>query len=299
MPTLTTRLHTVTLALVLVSILCAGAPFAEEKSADEIAKELSNPAGSLSSLNNNIQYTTFKGDIPGADSQDTWSYVFQPVLPFAVGNKGHRIIFRPAFSVPINQPVFKAGKGEFEDLDVNLGDTTFDLVYAGTQMTDKVNKKGYLWGLGVAGTLPTATNNALGGDQWRAGPEVFGGILRPWGLVGALVNNQWNLGGGDGGPGSNDQDYSVMTAQYFYAYGLGKGWQISSSPIITYDAKADSDEAWTVPVGIGVAKTTKLGNKPWKFQFQVQKYVEQPDAFGPEWLFKLTITPVINNPFTK
>jgi hypothetical protein len=40
-------------------------------------------------------------------------------------------------------------------------------------------------------------------------------------------------------------------------------------------------------------------DQPWKFQGQVQYYVEQPDAFGPEWLFKLTITRVIKNPFTK
>jgi len=208
---------------------------AQEKSADEVAKELSNPAGSLASLSNNIEYTTFKGDLPGADSQDAWSYTFQPVLPFPVGDKGRRVIFRPLISVPVDQPVFEADKGKFDDLNVNLGDTTFDLVYAGTEMTDKVNKKGYLWGIGVAGTVPTATNNALGGDQWRLGPEMFGGIIRHWGLVGILVRNQWNLGGGDGGPGSNDQDFSATTAQYFYAYGLGKGWQIAASPVITYE----------------------------------------------------------------
>lgn len=58
---------------------------------------------------------------------------------------------------------------------------------------------------------------------------------------------------------------------------------------------ADSDQALTLPVGLGLAKTTKLGGKPWKFQ--VQYFAEQPDAFGPEWLLKLTITPVIKNPF--
>jgi len=83
--------------------------------------------------------------------------------------------------VPLNQPVFKVNKGKFEDADVNLGDITFDLVYAGTEMKDKHD--GYLWGIGAAGTLPTATDDDLGGDQWRLGPEVFGGILRKWGLV--------------------------------------------------------------------------------------------------------------------
>ena len=129
---------------------------AQEKSADEVAKELSNPAGSLASLSNNIEYTTFKGDLPGAGDQDAWAYTFQPVLPFPVGDQGRRIIFRPLVPVPLNQPVFKVNKGKFEDADVNLGDITFDLVYAGTEMKDK--HSGYLWGIGGAGTLPTATD---------------------------------------------------------------------------------------------------------------------------------------------
>lgn len=89
----------------------------------------------------------------------------------------------------------------------------------------------------------------------------------------------------------------MTTAQYFYAVGLGKGWQIASSPVITYDWNADSDQALTLPLGLGLAKTTTIGGKPWKFSAQVQYFVEQPDAFGPEWLLKLTITPVIKNPF--
>ena len=63
------------------------------------------------------------------------------------------------------------------------------------------------------------------------------------------------------------------------------------------EALADSDQAWTFPLGLGVAKTFKMGNTPVKFQAQAQYFVEQPDAFGPQWLFKFTITPVIKNPF--
>jgi len=215
--------------------------------------------------------------------------IFQPVLPFPVGDTGKRIIFRPAITVAYKQPVFEASELDFENEYTNLADTGFDLVYAGTTMTSK--QTGYLWGLGLAGTIPTATDDDLAGDQWRFGPEVFGGIIRKWGLVGALVSNQWNTGG------SNDSAYSVLNAQYFYAYGLGKGWQIAAAPIITYDWHADSDEALTLPLGLGVAKTTKIGSMPFKFQFQIQKFVEQPDSFGPDWLIKFTVTPVIKNPF--
>jgi hypothetical protein len=189
----------------------------------------------------------------------------------------------------IDQPVFDVSEGDFDSANPNLTDITFDLVYAGTNMTSK--QDGYLWGLGAAGTLPTATNGDLGGNQWRLGPKGFGGIIRKWGLVGALVSHQWNVGG------SNDTYYSTTSSQYFYAIGLGGGWQIASSPVISYDWQADSDDAWAVPVGFGVAKTTKIGKMPWKFQFQVQKYVVTPDTFGPDWLVKFTITPVIKNPF--
>jgi hypothetical protein len=270
--------------------LLTNTTLAEEKSADEVAKELSNPAGSLSSLNFNLQYTDYTGDFPDSHDEESTAVIFQPVFPFPVGDQGRRVIFRPAITVPFDQPVIDAAKNDFDDADVGLADITFDLVYAGTEMTSK--QDGYLWGLGMAGTFPTATDDDLGGDQWRLGPELFGGIIREWGLVGALVSNQWDMGG------SNDTYYSAMTAQYFYAYGLGNGWQIASSPIITYDWEADSDDALTLPLGFGVAKTTKIGNTPWKFAFQIQKYVVQPDTFGPDWLVKLTITPVIKNPFT-
>jgi hypothetical protein len=281
------------LTLIAIS-LCLAMGFgvaraAEEKSADHVAKELANPAGSLASLSFNLQYTEYSGDLPDADDQNSTALLFQPVLPFPVGDKGRKFIFRPLFPLLFDQPIFNADKSTFDTEDLNLGDISFDLVYAGTEM--KTKNSGFLWGAGLAGTLPTATDDDLGGNQWRFGPELFGGIIRKWGVVGALVSNQWNTGG------TNDTDYSTMTAQYFYAVGIGNGWQIASSPVITCDWEADSDEAWTVPLGVGVAKTVLIGNKPWKFQFQVQKFVVQPDAFGPDWLVKFTVTPVVSNVF--
>jgi hypothetical protein len=156
----------------------------------------------------------------------------------------------------------------------------------------KNKHEGYLWGVGAAGTLPTATSD-MGGDQWRLGPEVFGGIVRKWGVAGVLLSHQWDVGG------SNDETHSVTGGQYFYAYGLGNGWQVASGPNFSYDWEADSDQAWTFPLGIGLAKTTALGNTTVKFQAQVQYFVEQPDAFGPEWLLKFSVTPVVKNPFVR
>lgn len=281
-----------TLIKALLSVLIFEGIFttaSAEDSVDSIAKEASNPAGSLALFHTNIQYQDFSGNLNNADKQNSTTVLLQPALPFPVGDEGNRVIFRPLIPIPLDQPVFDPSKDDFSDADTALGDITFDLVYAGTKMKNK--NDGYLWGVGLAGTLPTASEDDLQGDQWRFGPEIFTGIIKEWGLVGALVSHQWDTGG------SNDNTYSTTAAQYFYAYGLGNGWQISASPVATYDWEAKSNDKLSLPLGVGIAKTTKLGGKPWKFQFQVHKYVVQPDTFSPDWLVKLTITPIIQNPF--
>jgi hypothetical protein len=290
-----------TTLLVAVIAFASWAPFAfaqePELTADETAKALANPAGSLASLANNLTYRAFTGDLPGLGSQSVWSYTFQPVLPFPVGDKGRNFIVRPAFTASFDQPVYDVATGSFQTLGTNFNDITFDAVYAGNIM--KEDGHGYLWGAGLAGTLPTATDPALGGEQWRFGPELFGGVLPTWGLFGALVNNQWNVNGGDGGAGSNDQPYNTTTAQYFYGITLGEGWQILSAPVIIYDWEADSDQALSLPLGSGIAKTKKFGNTNWRTQVEIWYYAKQPDAFGNEWMVSLEIRPVIKNPLIR
>lgn len=263
----------------------------EELSADEAAKKLANPASSLAQLSNNLSFRTYKGDLPGAEDQSAWSYTFQPVLPFPVGEKGQNIIFRPAFNITFNQPVYHAADETFKDIGTNLNDLTFDLVYSGTTMKDDHN--GYLWGMGLAGTLPIATDSLSGGNQWRFGPELFGGILRKWGVFGALVNNQFNVAG------SSDESYNSTTAQYFYGIRIGDGWQILSAPVITYNWNAESGEGLSLPLGTGIARTIKIGSTPWRFQLEVWYYVEQPDSFGSDWFMSFDFRPVIRNPFVR
>jgi hypothetical protein len=275
----------------------AGQAQQDQISADQAAKELANPAGSLASLANNFAYRTFQGSLEDAGNQSAFAYTFQPVLPFPVGDKGKNIIVRPAFTVGFIQPSYNPGEGEFQSLGVNLNDIVFDAVYAGNVMKDE--NKGYLWGVGLAGTIPIATDTALGGKQWRFGPELFGGVLQKWGLVGVLINNQWNLGGGGGGPGSNDQPFNAMTFTYFYGITLGSGWQILSAPVIAIDWKAESGEDISVPIGTGIAKTLKIGKVTWRFQVEVWKYVVQPDLFGSDWNVILDIRPIVRNPFVR
>ena len=85
----------------------------------------------------------------------------------------------------------------------------------------------------------------------------------------------------------------------FFAYGLGNGWQIISKPTILYDWEADSGNELLLPLGGGVAKTTRLGKVPVKLEMEIQNYIVSPDRFGPECLLTFSVTPVIGGLFQK
>ena len=80
---------------------------------------------------------------------------------------------------------------------------------------------------------------------------------------------------------------------YFFVYNLPDAWQIGFNPTISYDSNASSGNRWNVPVGLFVAKTTKIGNTPVKVQLGMEYSVVQQDDFGQVAQLKLNIIPVI------
>ena len=90
-----------------------------------------------------------------------------------------------------------------------------------------------------------------------------------------------------------------MTAlNYIYAFPLGKGWQFSAAPAITYDHTRPEDKL-TVPLGIGIAKTTMIGGRIWKFHLQYWNYIEGSEDFSPEHQIRISINPVIEAPWNR
>jgi hypothetical protein len=51
-------------------------------------------------------------------------------------------------------------------------------------------------------------------------------------------------------------------AQPFVNYNLPHGWYLTSSPVITADWRAASDQRWTVPLGGGFGRIFKIGEQP-------------------------------------
>lgn len=274
--------------VVAIPSLSAAQEAHEGKSADEIAKELANPNSSLASLTFKNQYRWYKGDLPRADDQGNYTLLFQPVFPFPLENTASggkaNLFIRPAIPLVVDQPTPNASGATFDwDKTTALGDIGFDIAYGVSE------KNGFIWAVGAVGTLPTATDSKVAGKQWRLGPEFFIGKATEKGLFGIFPNHQWNITGW--GEGEKYQ-YSTTQIQPFLKYLPGGGWAVGSLPIMTYDWEG---EEWTIPLNLTVSKTLKWGNTPLKLELDVNYYVEQPDAFGPEWMIGLNITPVVPN----
>jgi len=269
--------------------LSAGAPVtssggAAAPTAEEMAQKLANPTNPIMTIGNNFDYVTFQGDLPGAEEESSFRYLFQTVFPFKLADGKGTVFFRPAVPIFFNEPV-PDGLGGFSSEGTDLGDIGFDLSYGQT------SKSGWLYGGGVIGTLPTATNDQLGKDKWALGPEVLFGKVAKWGVVMGLFTHQWDVAG------SGDAKINNSALTYIYAFSLGGGWQVAASPVITYDHEAASDNKLSLPLGIGIAKTSVIKGRPWKFQLQYWNYVETNDAFGPEHLIRLAISPVVSAPW--
>jgi hypothetical protein len=252
-------------------------------SAAEVAAALSNPNTNMGSMNFQFDYIAYDGDIPGANDAEAWRMLWQPSLPYSL-SESTNLFMRPAVPVIFKQDVPQLGGG-FSSKGVDLGDISFDASLARTLPGGLV-----LLG-GLAATLPTATSDALGLDQWLLGPEAAVAMVGKWGVLGVLVSHQWDIAGED------DYDTSITGGQYFYAFNLKDGWQINSSPTFSYNHEASSGNKWSFPLGIGASKTSILGGRPWKFGLQYWHYIKSPDNFGPDYQLRFSVSPVVKLPW--
>lgn len=296
----TRALHRFSRSGVLMAALLmgVGAPQAAEQSAEEVAKQLANPNTSLAFLAFQTDYVAYTGDLPDAGRQDAYKLSFQPSIPYPIGD-GMNFFLRPLIPVFFDQPVpvvsgatvagdldvFTTQSQNFKDTGIELGDIGFDAAIG------KTFDNGMVMIGGIVGTLPTATDDNVGLDQWLLGPEFLLGKGGGWGFVGMLLSHQWDVAGED------DYDTSVTGGQYFYTINLKDAWQIQAQPTFSYNHEAESGDKWTFPVGVGVSKTAKVGKLPVKFSVQYWHYVEQPDPFGPDYQIRFQFAPVVPLPW--
>ena len=253
-----------------------GAPAAA--SAAEVAAQLANPNTPMATMTFKLQFRSFEGTLPNANDQSGTTLLLQPSLPFPLAN-GASILWRPALPILIDQPVFNAANQNFEEV-TGIGDFAFDLAYARTSET------GLLTAFGIIASLPIATDDRLGSDQYTLGPEFMLGKLTSKYVIGMFPNHQWGFGGD--GP----TDINLTSIQLFGTYIPGGGWTVGTAPTMTYE---HNSEQWTIPWNLNVGKTVVWNGRPWKLGAEINYYSDKPDAFGPKWMIGFSIAPVVRN----
>jgi hypothetical protein len=241
---------------------------AGENLEEELAKAAQNPVADLISLP--FQNNTNFGYGPDDEIQNVLN--IQPVVPFHL-SENWNLITRTIAPL-IYQPEVVEGTGdEFGLGDINL--TAF--------FSPKSPTKGIIWGVGPIFVFPTATDEKLGSEKWSAGPSAVALTIQgPW-LYGALINNVWSFAG------DNDRDdVNAMLLQPFVNYNLPDGWYLVSSPIITANWEADSDNTWLVPVGGEAGRIFRIGNQPMNAQIQAFYNVEKPEVVG-DWTLRFQL----------
>jgi hypothetical protein len=259
----------------------------EHGSLSEIGAKLSNPVSDVWALLTEFDLSFSNGDVNKGDSKVGGRMILQPTMPIPLYGKGKeawKLITRPIIPVLFSEPVPK-GFDEFNNLG-GLGDITLPML---------VSPPAGNWILGLGPTLlfPTATRDAFGRQQWGVGPAgVLGYQTKEW--IGFVFTQYW-WGIGGAGQDKNTPDASYLSMLYGFFYNLPNGWQVGTNPTISYDHKASSGNKWNVPVGVTVAKMTKIGDLPVKFQLGIEYSVVGQDAFGQVAQVKLNIIPVIKS----
>ena len=273
----TGRPRRATAAGLLAVALAAGHARAEAAGGgtEALAKQAQNPIADLISVpfQDNVDFGV------GERGRTQNVLNFQPVIPLTIGG-GWDLITRTITPV-IHQPsLYKGVPGvrTSDDPDFGLGDVN-PTGFLATSL-----RPGLMVGFGPTVTLPTATAKDLGTGKWSAGPAAVAVWTPGHWVVGALVNNQWSFAGDD-----DRRRVDQMLVQPFVNYNLGKGWYLASSPIITADWEArQGKNVWTVPVGGGFGRLSRVGKLPVNTSVQAFDDVESSE-FGTDRTLRLQV----------
>jgi hypothetical protein len=264
----------------------------EHGSLAETGAKLSNPVSDVWALFTEFDLSFNNGNLNKGDDKIGSLMNFQPIMPIPVFGEGKdrwQVLIRPA--VPIQFAAPRPDGINSTNYDGGLADILLPALLTPSQ---NITGSNLIFGVGPALTLPTSTKVQLGRRQWQLGPAAVVGWKTKDYVVGVFPQYFFGVGG-RGDQGSDIKDASNMNLLYFAFLNLPNAWQIGTNPAITYDHKAGRGNKWNIPVGIVVAKTTKIGKMPVKFQLGVEYSAVSQDDFGKRAVIKLNIIPVIGS----
>lgn len=256
----------ISLSATLLQVIPASAG---DDASGELAKKLANPISSLISVPIQANYDENIG--PGEEGSQ-WRINIQPVIPFSI-SENWNLITRTIVPLIDQDDIPVSGSGES-----GLGD-----IVASQFFSPKApSSRGWIWGVGPVWLLPTATDDALGGEKFGIGPTAV--ALKQVGgwTYGALVNHIWSVAGDD-----DRADISATLLQPFLAYVTKMHTTIGLNTESSYDWE---NEEWSVPINLTVAQLFKIGQQPVQILGGVRYWADSPDGGPEDWGARLQVT---------
>ncbi len=235
--------------------------------AHELAKKLSNPVASLISfpLQSNFDF--------GMGTGSGWRYQMniQPVVPFRLNSKWN-LISRTILPVIHQHNVANIGTQS------GLGDITQSFFFSPAE------SKKFIWAVGPALLIPTATNDLLGTRKFGVGPTVLA-LKQDKGLTyGVLTNHIWSVAGDD-----DRASVNATFLQPFFAYNTRDAWTYTLNTESSYDWTGNH---WSVPINFTVSKLLKFGRHPVSLGGGIRCWATSPVG-GPENCgLRMVVTPL-------
>jgi hypothetical protein len=246
--------------LCLVGALSAVSALAQQEqkpAADDaaaIAKKLANPIGALISLpfQNNMDIGI--GDYNG--SRNTLN--IQPIVPFSLNAK-YSLITRYILPVITQSDI--------------TGETTHqsglaDALVSGW-ISNAVVKNGFVWGVGAAFLIPTATDDLLGTKKLGVGPTVIVLQQKNGWTYGALANQIWSVAGD-----KDRADVNQMYLQPFITYNWKSGAGLTVNSETTLNWEANTTNSY---INIMAGGLTKFGKQLVQLQVGPRIQVAAPE----------------------
>jgi hypothetical protein len=244
-----TNLLTTTFALALIANTSVSAAPSEED-----LKQANNPLASFTAYNFHNYYLAEISDTD--DTANTfWA---RYVKPFKLGKSDWLLrASLPLKRVPTATGT-ESGLGAINAFAAYLFDT---------------KDPGMSVGLGPLIALPTSTGDVPGGDTWDLGAAaVFFDATRDEFQWGGLLTYQTDVAGSG--------ESELMVLQPFGLLQLGKGWYLRSTGIWSFNLETND---YVIPIGAGVGKVIKSGNKVFNFFVEPQFTILSDGPGQPEF----------------
>lgn len=234
--------------VLMVAVLSPTRVYAD--AAAEMAKKLQDPLANIKAVmtDNAIGFNT------GDDEGTSYGFQIQPIYAMDMPDLGFTFIPRAVIPImglePGTKTIITGDDGNPTPSGTSqvwgLADTTLQFFFAPHL------KSKWKWGIGPQVSLATHTDDKLKGPDWGAGIAgvVVGNITESIAFAG-IVGNHWSFDG--------DFNSAVFQPMFFYNFQSIPGAYLAYNAVISADWKADSDNTWTVPLGLSVGRAFDMG----------------------------------------